>query len=370
MTLEAYADYFGVDTSVLVEDWQDTGFWSIFDGGYKFDYDLGTGWDNSGNGNIEGSGSYMNHVKGKRSVPSKMDYAGSASMSCQWLLETTLKQIIKKFNKPVVRPHSHSRTRRSTTGNNTSTDSTQYTPHRHLWVPDPHLEMIDLICHVLFFVEIVVRLIFCPSFKRYFRSVLNWMDILLVIFYIVEMTINRLVEGEMYELSTADVLFVLRVCRVFKIFRLAHHHKGVEVLVYTLKASMKEILLLLMFLWIGVLIFSCLIYFTDHGEDKFQSIPHCFWWSIITMTTVGYGDMYPETDWGKLVGTACAVCGVLLIAFTVPIIVNNFMMFYELVEYGKHPPNGKDLNKSHCEGIAVSEARLSEIPCPTVQAWA
>ena len=301
MTLHAYADYFGVDTSVLVEDWSDT------------------------------------------------EHASKISTVC---------------------PQSHDRSRRSTDRNNRSTNSTQYTPHKHLWVPNPYLEVFDCACYVFFFVEIVVRLIFCPSFKRYFRSVLNWMDILLVIFFIVEMAIDHLVKGEMYEMSWADALFILRVCRVFKIFRLAHHHKGVKVLVYTLRASLKEIVLLLMFLAIGVLIFSCLIYYTDHGTDKFQSIPHCFWWAIITMTTVGYGDMYPETVWGKLVGTACAVSGVLMIAFAVPIIVNNFMMFYELVEYEKHHPLGKDLNKSQCESISVPVTELSEIPSHTVQAWA
>lgn len=128
----------------------------------------------------------------------------------------------------------------------------------------------------------------------------------------------------------AAILRVIRLVRVFRIFKLSRHSKGLQILGMTLKASLRELGLLMFFLLIGVILFSSAIYYAEAGSERsyFKSIPDAFWWAVVTMTTVGYGDMVPHDFWGKIVGSLCAIAGVLTLSLPVPVIVSNFNYFY------------------------------------------
>uniref|UniRef100_A0A914DS14 Ion transport domain-containing protein n=1 Tax=Acrobeloides nanus TaxID=290746 RepID=A0A914DS14_9BILA len=81
---------------------------------------------------------------------------------------------------------------------------------------------------------------------------------------------------------------------------------------------------------IALVLFSSGVYFAEQNEpnSKFTSIPASFWFVLATMTTVGYGDLVPTGTYGKIVGSCCALIGVLTLALPVPIIVSNFKLFY------------------------------------------
>ena len=83
---------------------------------------------------------------------------------------------------------------------------------------------------------------------------------------------------------------------------------------------------------LGIVIFASLVYYAEriqaNPHNDFNSIPLGLWWALVTMTTVGYGDMAPKTYVGMFVGALCALAGVLTIALPVPVIVANFAMYY------------------------------------------
>ncbi|KAK1328916.1 hypothetical protein QTO34_011086 [Cnephaeus nilssonii] len=192
--------------------------------------------------------------------------------------------------------------------------------------------MVESTCIVWFTFELVLRFVVCPSKAGFFRNIMNIIDIISIIPYFATVITELVQETEpsaQQNMSLA-ILRVIRLVRVFRIFKLSRHSKGLQILGQTLKASLQELGLLIFFLFIGVILFSSAVYFAevDEPESHFSSIPDGFWWAVVTMTTVGYGDMCPTTAGGKIVGILCAIAGVLTIALPVPVIVSNFNYFY------------------------------------------
>ncbi|ESO13108.1 hypothetical protein HELRODRAFT_141211, partial [Helobdella robusta] len=191
--------------------------------------------------------------------------------------------------------------------------------------------IIETGCIIWFTFEIVVRFAASPDHLRFFKNIMNIIDLMAIIPYFVTLSTMFSDDAKQKDQNMSlAILRVIRLVRVFRIFKLSRHSKGLQILGQTIKASLRELGLLVFFLFICVVLFSSAVFFaeTEKQSDKFQSIPHAFWWAVVTMTTVGYGDMYPITTWGKLVGSLCAIAGVLTIALPVPVIVSNFNYFY------------------------------------------
>ncbi|MEQ2227712.1 Potassium voltage-gated channel subfamily A member 3 [Ilyodon furcidens] len=190
--------------------------------------------------------------------------------------------------------------------------------------------MVETMCICWFSFELIMRLSCAPSKIHFFKDVMNIIDFSAILPYFVTLGTELAKDDDSSPTTSLAIIRVIRLVRVFRIFKLSRHSKGLQILGQTLKASMRELGLLIFFLFIGVIIFSSAVYFAeaDHHATDFVSIPHGFWWAVVTMTTVGYGDMYPATVWGKMVGSMCAIAGVLTISLPVPVIVSNFSYFY------------------------------------------
>ena len=191
----------------------------------------------------------------------------------------------------------------------------------------------DLCCLIFFTLEYMTRFVCSPSKVNFLRSFQNVIDFVAISPDYVELLFLIFDPMRREGMAVMDLMFILRMLRLCRIFRLIRHVPGLWILLYTLKASFNELMLMFVFLLIGMVVFATLMHFAE-GKNGFPNIPVGFWWSVVTMTTVGYGDMFPQTAAGYVIGSCCAVAGLLMIAFTVPIIVSNFVLYYTHVQYG------------------------------------
>ncbi|XP_069037562.1 voltage-gated potassium channel KCNC1 isoform X2 [Lepisosteus oculatus] len=249
-----------------------------------------------------------------------------------------------------------------------------------------YLTYIEGVCVVWFTFEFLMRITFCPDKVEFIRNTLNIIDFVAILPFYLEVGLSGLSSK-----AAKDVLGFLRVVRfvrILRIFKLTRHFVGLRVLGHTLRASTNEFLLLIIFLALGVLIFATMIYYAERIGAKpndprasehthFKNIPIGFWWAVVTMTTLGYGDMYPQTWSGMLVGALCALAGVLTIAMPVPVIVNNFGMYYSLAmakqklpkKKNKHIPRPPQLGSpNYCKsGVNSPHHSTQSDTCPLAQ---
>ncbi len=244
--------------------------------------------------------------------------------------------------------------------------------------------VVETLCIIWFSFELIVRFFACPSKPAFFKNMMNTIDVVSIIPYFITLGTEMAEDpddgkeakggggGGGEQATSLAILRVIRLVRVFRIFKLSRHSKGLQILGQTLKASMRELGLLIFFLFIGVILFSSAVFFAEAEEKDsfFTSIPEAFWWAVVSMTTVGYGDMYPVTIGGKIVGSLCAIAGVLTIALPVPVIVSNFNYFYHRETEGDEQAQlltvsnqniASDSNSSRRSSSVISKSEYMEI---------
>ncbi|VDK69712.1 unnamed protein product [Dibothriocephalus latus] len=160
---------------------------------------------------------------------------------------------------------------------------------------------IESICNIWFTVEFLIRLFVTDDLLKFLRSPLNLIDILaLLSFYTDAALLLMASDAPGLGSSAVELLSIVRVMRLFKLTR---YISGLKILILTFKASAKELTLLVFFLMVFIVLFAALVFYAERfspsSKSDFTSIPIGLWWAIVTMTTVGYGDMAPKSSAGK-----------------------------------------------------------------------
>jgi potassium voltage-gated channel Shaw-related subfamily C protein len=215
---------------------------------------------------------------------------------------------------------------------------------------------IECVCNAWFTLEFFIRFIASPNKWEFIKASVNIIDYVATLSFYIDLVLQKFAS----HLENADILEFFSIIRIMRLFKLTRHSSGLKILIQTFRASAKELTLLVFFLVLGIVIFASLVYYAEriqaNPHNDFNSIPLGLWWALVTMTTVGYGDMAPKTYVGMFVGALCALAGVLTIALPVPVIVSNFAMYYS------HTQARAKLPKKRRRVLPVEQPRGPRLP--------
>uniref|UniRef100_A0A3Q4G3U2 Delayed-rectifier potassium channel regulatory subunit KCNS2 n=1 Tax=Neolamprologus brichardi TaxID=32507 RepID=A0A3Q4G3U2_NEOBR len=195
---------------------------------------------------------------------------------------------------------------------------------------DPRFESVEHFGIGWFTLELVARFVVAPDLLHFFDHPLNVIDLVSILPFYLTLLINLVVESSPALANLGRVAQVLRLMRIFRILKLARHSTGLRSLGATLRNSYKEVGLLLLYLAVGVSFFSVMAYTVEKEDNEdLTTIPACWWWATVSMTTVGYGDVVPVSIAGKLTASACILAGILVVVLPITLIFNKFSLFYK-----------------------------------------
>lgn len=175
---------------------------------------------------------------------------------------------------------------------------------------------IEGIITILFTMEYVLRIISIKDKKEYIFSLLGIIDFLSIIPFFLTLIFPSA--------HFFVIIRMLRMMRVFRIFNLADYMNDGQYILSALKQSSRKIYVFLLFLCIFIIIVGALMYVIEDGQNGFNSIPQSIYWAVVTITTVGYGDISPVTPLGKFLSIIVMLAGYSIIAVPTGIVTSQF----------------------------------------------
>ncbi|KAK3087102.1 hypothetical protein FSP39_001744 [Pinctada imbricata] len=200
------------------------------------------------------------------------------------------------------------------------------------------LATIDCVVLSFFMIEMILRFVTCPDRINYFRSFFNILDAVINVSAIVDMMVMTLDIERALSGNDIQILFYFQVLRILRILRIVKNVPAIQVLVYSFRSSYKDLCVLLLYVAITTVLFGSALYCVEDSKN-IEDIPQAFWLSLITMTTVGYGDVTPKTTPGKVIASLCAITGIMLLALVIPVFISTFINLYEYAKCKRVGPH-------------------------------
>ncbi len=168
---------------------------------------------------------------------------------------------------------------------------------------------------ILFTIEYTLRILVLEQKWKYILSVIGIVDLLAIL----PSYLGVFFPGYQYLI----VLRCLRLLRVFRIFKLWRFMEASTFIVKALYSSYRKIMLFMLFLVLVVIIIGSVMYIIEDRSPGFESIPNSIYWAVVTITTVGYGDIAPSTPLGKFISVLVMLCGYSIIAVPTGILTSE-----------------------------------------------
>jgi len=179
------------------------------------------------------------------------------------------------------------------------------------------LDVAEWVITILFSLEYVLRIVTVKKPWKYIFSFYGIIDLL--------STIPKYVSLILIDSHNLAVLRALRLLRIFRILKITRYIGASNRLLLALRSSRAKIAVFLLFVLILCIILGTIMYMIEGAENGFTSIPRSVYWAIVTLTTVGYGDIAPITALGQLIASAIMILGYAIIAIPTGIVGSEMM---------------------------------------------
>jgi len=208
---------------------------------------------------------------------------------------------------------------------------------------------LEWVITIFFTIEYIARVI---SIKKPFKYIFSFYGIIDFISTI-PLYVSYIVAGSQVLLAVR----ALRLLRIFRILKLVQFLGEASQLIKALKASRAKIAVFMYAVLILSIIMGTVMYWVESDESGFTSIPRSIYWAIVTLTTVGYGDIAPQTSLGQLIATMVMILGYGIIAVPTGIVTSEF------TKQGESPEDNVHLNTQSCPTCASEGHRDDASHC-------